>query len=293
MTLVEFRDLVLQSFQSWSEDRAPSMGAAIAYYTMFSMAPTLVLVIAIAGFVFGEQAAEGAIAAQLADLMGRPGAAAVQAMIASASAAGSGRLATVISLLLLALAATTVFAELQASLNIIWRAAPSKRSAPVELVKTRLIGLSVIVAFGFLLLVSLIVSTALAAFADYLGRIFSQLDLIMRAVNFIISFGITTILFALVYKILPDTRIEWSDVWVASATAALLFGLGKFLISFYIGQSRIASTYGAASALVTILVWIYYSSQIVLFGAEFSKTYARMFGSRRRSRRKRPRHDGT
>lgn len=291
MTLRQCYDLVLNSAYAWSEDRAPSMGAAIAYYTIFSLAPILILVIAIAGFVFGEEAAEGAVIGQLIGLFGPQGAAAVQAMLANNYQDGSNIIATVVAVALLAVAATTVFGEMQASLNVIWKAKPSTRSAPVELIKSRLIGLSLIVALGFLLLVSLVISAALTALAGYLNSLFPDFDVIMRLVNIAISLLVTTALFALVYKILPDTRIEWRDVLIASVIAAILFTIGKFVISLYIGSSSVASTYGAAGALVTILIWVYYSAQILLFGAEVAKTYARMFGSRRQRRRRGHRHD--
>ena len=287
LTLRQYYELVLNAAYAWSEDRAPSMGAAIAYYTIFSLAPILILVIAIAGFVLGEEAAQGAIMAQLTGLFGPQGAAAVQTMLANNHQDGSNIIATVVALLLLAVAATTVFGELQASLNVIWKARPGTRSVPVELIKSRLIGLSLIVALGFLLLVSLVVSAALTALASYLNSVFPDLSVIMRFVNIAISLLVTTALFALVYKILPDTRVEWRDVLIASVTAALLFTLGKFVISLYIGSSSVTSTYGAAGALVTILIWVYYSAQIVLFGAEVAKTYASMFGSRRQRRRRR------
>ena len=284
MSLKDYKDLVLNAAWMWSEDRAPSMGAAIAYYTIFSLAPVLILVIAIVGLVFGELAAEGAIVGQLTELFGPDGARAVQAMIASAGNEGSGTIATVVALVLLAIAATTVFSELQASLNVIWKAAPSKRSAPVALVKTRLISLSLVVAIGFLLMVSLVISAGLTAFAGYLDSLFPELDVIVRLVSVGISFTVTAVLFGMIYKILPDTRIEWQDVIVASLTAAFLFTVGKVAIGLYIGSTAVASTYGAAGALVTVLVWVYYSAQILLFGAEMAKSYARTFGSRRQRR---------
>lgn len=293
MTLVELRVLVVAAVNSWLEDRAPSMGAAIAYYTVFSIAPMLILVIAVAGLLYDEAAAEGAVMAQLRELLGPQGAGAVQGMIASAGQGGAGIVASIVGIGLLALAATTVFGELQSSLNVIWKAAPRPGSPVVALIRIRLISLSLIVGIGFLLLVTLVISASLTALADYLYSIFPYLNVVMRVVNFAISFGVTTALFAMIYKLLPDTRIAWGDVWMAALTTSLLFSLGKFVISLYIGSSNVASTYGAAGALVIVLVWVYYSAQIFLFGAEFAKVYAERHGShrwrwrrRRRSREK-------
>jgi membrane protein len=246
-------------------------------------------VIAVAGVAFGEEAAEGAIVGQLRELFGRQGAAAVQTMIASAGQGGAGWVASIISIALLAFAATTVFGELQASLNVIWKAAPRPDSPVIAVIRVRLISLSLVVGIGFLLLVSLVVSAALTAFADYLYRVFPYLNVAMRVLNFALSFGVTTALFAMIYKLLPDTRIAWADVWIAALVASFLLTFGKFAISLYIGSSNVASTYGAAAALVIVLIWVYYSAQIFLFGAEFAKVYAERFGTRRR-RWRRGRH---
>jgi membrane protein len=281
VTLAETRALVVAAVNSWLEDRAPSMGAAIAYYTVFSLAPMLVLVISVAGVLYDETTARGAVVAQMRELLGPQGASAVQTMLASADRGGSGIVASAMSLALLAVAATTVFGELQASLNVIWKAAPRPGSPVATLIRIRLISLSLIVGIGFLLLVTLVISAALTALAGYLYSIFPYLNVLMRVVNFALSFGVTTALFAMIYKVLPDTRIAWSDVWIAALTASFLFSVGKFAISLYIGSSNVASTYGAAGALVIVLVWVYYSAQIFLFGAEFSKVYAERYGSRR------------
>jgi membrane protein len=287
MTLSELRQLMVAATHSWIEDRAPSMGAAIAYYTVFSLAPMLLLVIVIAGLAFGQEAAEGAIIGQMSELMGRQGAVAVQAMITSADKSGSNIVASVVSLVLLAVAATSVFGELQSSLNVIWKAAPPPRSTLISLLRTRLLSLSLIVGIAFLLLVSLMVSAALTAFAGFLNRIFPHLDLILRLINIVLSFSVTAALFAMIYKLLPDTRIEWADVAIAAVTASVLFTLGKFGISLYIGSRNVASAYGAAAALVIILLWVYYAAQIFLFGAEFAKAYAERYGSHRDRRRRR------
>jgi membrane protein len=271
MTFRQWAALWRTAADSWVADRAATMGAAIAYYTCFSLAPMLILVIAVAGLAFGETAAEGALFGQLADLVGADSAAALQAMLRSASGPQSGIIATIIGSATLLIAATAVFAELQASLNVVWKAKAPTGFGLWYLVKSRLLSLSLIVAIGFLMLVSLVASAVLAAFSDYLDRKMPGLPIILRIVHLTMSFGFTTVFFAMMFKILPDTFVAWRDVWLGAAATALLFTLGKYLISLYIGSSKVASAYGAAGALVIVLVWVYYSAQILLFGAEFAK----------------------
>ncbi len=259
---------------SWLDDRAPTMGAAIAYYMVFSLAPMLVMVIAIAGLAFGQKAAEGALFDGLADLVGSESAGAVQAMLRSASSTRTGILATVVGFGTLIIGATAVFSELQSALNVIWKAPASGGLGMSHLLKSRLLGLSVVLVIGFLLLVSLVISTALAAFSDYLDWILPGLATILHIIHFTLSFGFTTVLFAMMFKILPDNPVEWEEVWLGGAVAALLFTVGKHLISFYIGSSNMASTYGAAGALIIVLVWVFYSAQIFLLGAEFAKAHS-------------------
>lgn len=262
-----------QAIFSWLDDRAPTMGAAIAYYTVFSLAPILVLVIGVAGLAFGRAAAEGTLFAELADLVGPESAAAVQAMLRSASGTRSGIVATAVGIGTLIIAATAVLGELQSALNLIWKAPPTRGLGIWHMLRSRLVSLSVILVIGFLLLVSLVISTALAALSDYLDWILPGLATILHVAHLVLSFGFTTVLFAMMFKILPDKAVEWSEVWLGAAIASLLFTIGKHLISLYIGSSNIASTYGAAGALIIILVWVYYSVQIVLLGAEFAKAY--------------------
>ncbi|HEY4860310.1 MAG TPA: YihY/virulence factor BrkB family protein, partial [Xanthobacteraceae bacterium] len=256
------------------DDRAPTMGAAIAYYTVFSLAPILVMVIAVAGLAFGQQAAEGALFGELADLIGPESAVAVQAMLRSASSTRSGILATAVGIGALIIAATAVLGELQSALNVIWKVPASGGRGVWHFLKSRLLSLAVILVIGFLLLVSLVISTALAAFSDYLDWLLPGLATILRIVHLILSFAFTTVLFAMIFKILPDSPVEWEEVWLGAVIAALLFTLGKHLISLYIGSSNMASTYGAAGALIIVLVWVYYSVQILLLGAEFAKAYS-------------------
>jgi membrane protein len=258
----------------WFDDRAPTMGAAIAYYTVFSLAPILVMVIAVAGLAFGQQAAEGALFGELADLIGPESAVAVQAMLRSASSTRSGILATAVGIGALIIAATAVLGELQSALNVIWKVPASGGRGVWHFLKSRLLSLAVILVIGFLLLVSLVISTALAAFSDYLDWLLPGLATILRIVHLILSFAFTTVLFAMIFKILPDSPVEWEEVWLGAVIAALLFTLGKHLISLYIGSSNMASTYGAAGALIIVLVWVYYSVQFLLLGAEFAKAYS-------------------
>jgi membrane protein len=280
-TLQAWVDLIKQAVGAWFDDRAPTMGAAIAFYTMFSLAPILVIVIAVAGFAFGQQAAEGALFGQIADLIGAESAGAVQAMLRSASSTQSGIIATAVGIGALIVAATGVFGALQSALNVIWKAPPTGNLSVWHLLKSRILSLSVILVIGFLLLVSLVISAALAAFSDYLDRTLPSLSSILYFIHVTLSFGFTTILFAVMFKILPDKRVEWQDVWLSAAVTALLFSVGKHLISLYIGSSQMASTYGAAGALIIVFVWVYYSAQIFLLGAAFAKAY----GDHRRRRR--------
>jgi membrane protein len=238
---------------------------------VFSLAPLLVLVIAVAGLAFGEQAAEGALFGQLAALVGAEGAATVQAALKSASGTKSGIIASVLGIATLLASATAVFAELQAALNAIWKAPPPLGLGLWHLVKSRLLSLSLILAIGFLLLVSLVASAALTACGDYLDRLVPGLPILLRILHLTLSFAFTAIFFAMMFKILPDVWVEWRDVWLGAGVTALLMTLGKYLIGLYLGSSHVASAYGAAGALVIILVWVYYSTQILLLGAEFTK----------------------
>jgi len=259
-----------KAIHKWLEDRAPTMGAAIAYYTVFSLAPMLVMVIAIAGLAFGQKAAEGALFGELADLIGPESAVAVQAMLRSASDTGSGIFATAVGIGTLIIAATAVLGELQSALNVIWKAPASGGLGLWHFLKSRLLSLAVILVIGL----SLVISTALEAFSDYLDWLLPGLATILRIVHLVLSFAFTTVLFAMIFKILPDIPVEWEEVWLGAVIAALMFTLGKYLISLYIGSSNMASTYGAAGALIIVLVWVYYSAQILLLGAEFAKAYS-------------------
>jgi membrane protein len=273
--------LAKESAAAWMDDFAPSMGAAIAYYTAFSIAPLLIIVIAIAGLFFGREAASGYLYAQLDGLLGDQGARAIQGMVESASSTGEGVIATAVGVVLLAVGATTVFAELQTDLDRIWKAPAAKKAEGLwELVRSRVLSRGLVVSIGFVMLVALVVSAALAALGKWWGGVFENFEWVLHILNFVVSLAVTTVLFALMYKILPRVKIGWRDVWIGSAATALLFTIGKFLVGLYIGKSSVVSSFGAAGSLAVLLVWVYYSAQIFLLGAEFTWVYAHRYGSR-------------
>jgi membrane protein len=254
-------------------DEALSRGAAIAFYTATSLAPVLLIVIAIAGLVFGHDAAQNAITGQLSGLMGDQTAQLLQTAVASASKKSSGTLATLVGLLTLILTASGVFGEMQSALNAIWKAEPSG-TAITRLIRARAVSLGLVAALGFLLLVSLVVSATLAAFGNQLNAVLPFGKIILSLINVIISFVLITVLFAAIYKILPDRPLAWRDVILGAVVTAALFAAGKSLIALYIGRSETVTSYGAAGALIAVLLWVYYSAQIFLLGAEFTKAYA-------------------
>jgi membrane protein len=263
--------LIKKAAGAWNDDDAASMGAALAYYTLFSIAPLLVMVIAIASIIFGADAAQGHILGQLRGLMGDAGAQVVEDLLKSANSPAKSVVATVVGAITLLLGATSVFAELYGDLNKIWRS-PSlpKASGIMHLVRTRILSFGMILGIGFLLLVSLVVSAALAAMGDWWGSRFAGWEVLTQAVNFIIGLVTLTGAFAMIYKFLPRASIAWKDVWVGAAVTSLLFSLGKLLIGLYLGHTSIASGFGAAGSLVVLLVWVYYSAQVFLLGAEFT-----------------------
>jgi membrane protein len=271
--------LIKSTVNGFIEDNAFSRGAAIAYYTVFSLAPTLVIIVAIAGLVFGEDAAQGALSHQLSGLLGHEAAVAVQGMVRSAWQTRSGTLATVIGVVTLLITATTVFGEMQAALNAIWRAEP-KGTTVGRLIKVRALSLGLVAALGFLLATSLMISAAIAAIQTYIGGFVPELAILIKILNFVISFVLISLLFAAIYKILPDRRLRWRDVGIGAVVTALLFDIGKTLIGIYIGSTAVANSFGAAGALAVILLWVYYSSQIFLLGAEFTRAYAELYGSK-------------
>jgi len=258
-------------------DELVSRGASIAYFTLFSIAPLLVIIIAIAGLVFGHDAAQRAILGQFGGLMGKESADAIQGMIKGSNAENNGAWATLIGVGTLLLTASGAFGEIQSSLNKIWKAEP--KAGLSRLVRARIAGLGLVLTLAFLMIASLVVSAGLAALSNYLNSVFPAVHVVMAVANFVISVGLLAVLFDAIYKLLPDKPIEWRDVAVGAVATAILFTIGKSLIGLYIGHSKIASGYGAAGALVVMLVWIYYSAEIFLFGAEFTRAYAQLHGS--------------
>jgi membrane protein len=269
------------AFAGWWNDNVPRMGAALAYYTLFSLAPILIVAIAIAGLAFGPEAVRGEIVGQIKGLVGREGALAVQAMLEGAAKPSSSVLATIIGIITFFLGATGAFLELQTDLDTIWRVKPKSRGNFLrDLLMQRFISFGLVLGFAFLLLTSLVVSAALAALHTYLGNAFPGGAVLWEAVNSIVSLLVITLLFAMIYKVLPDVKLTWSDVWVGALVTAGLFTIGKFLIGLYIGTSAFASAYGAAGSVIVVLLWVYYSSQVVLLGAEFTRAYVAQFGPR-------------
>ena len=277
----ETGQLLKAAFAGWWNDRAMSLGASIAFFTVFSLAPMLLAAIAVAGLAFGREAAQGAIVAELGGLIGTNEASFLETMIASAGNVGSGIIGTSVGIVTFLLLVTGAVVELQDDLNIIWKAKPPASYGVLSFVKTRLVSFALVLGIGFLLLVSLVIDTGLTALGSYLEASFSGSTIILRFLNSLVSFAVSTVLFAMMFKLLPAVEIQWSDVWTGSLVTALLFTLGKFLIGYYLGKSNVASSYGAAASIITILLWIYYSSLILLFGAEFTKVYAESRGSRR------------
>lgn len=281
MNFKQVRILVKTTVKSWSDDYASSMGAALSYYTLFSVAPLLLICIAIAGIVFGEEAARGQILGQLHELLGSSGALAIQGLLESVNKPAEGIFATLIGFVLLAVGATTVLAELQSDLDRIWRApARAKPSGIIGLLRARLLSLGLIMSIGFLLIVSLVLSAAVAALSNW-SAAFMRWEIVVQAFNLVFSFGFTAAIFAMIYKIMPSVHIQWKDVWVGACVTALLMGIGKTLIGIYIGKSGVVSGFGAAGSIVVVLVWVYYSAQLFLMGAEFTWVYAHTFGSRK------------
>ena len=266
---------------AWIDDHAQSMGAALSYYTIFSLAPMLLIAISIAGLVFGRDAAQGAVVEQLRALIGESAAQGVQDLLRNVSRPAQGIVATVTGFVVLIVGATSVFAELQDDLNRIWEApVRAKVSGWWAVLRTRLLSMGMILAIGFLMLVSLAASAAFDAFASWSSSPLGAWEGVAHAVNFVVSFGLTTALFALLYRFMPDATIEWRDVGIGALVTAFLFSFGKTLIGLYIGKSAVASGFGAAGSLAVLLAWVYYSAQIFLFGAEFTWAYAHAFGSR-------------
>jgi membrane protein len=275
-----FFQLLVTAVKAWVADYAPSMGAAISYYTVFSLAPLLVIVIALAGAFFGREAVQGMVVAQLAGLIGNDGAQLVEGLVASASDTDKGLVAGLISFFVLLIGATTVFAELQSSLDRIWHVPESKKpSGIMAMIRARLLSFGLILGLAFLLMVSLAVSAGVAAFGAWVGGLMPGWEILLQVLNTLVSLGVATLLFAMIYKLMPSTVIRWRDVWVGALVTAALFEIGKLLIGLYLGKSGVTESFAAAGSLVVLLAWVYYAAQIFLLGAEFTKAYADEHGS--------------
>lgn len=268
-----------KSWNAWIDHRAGSKSAALAFYTLFSLAPILILAIATAGYFFGADAAQGEIIAQVEGLMGPNGAQAIQALLAGARDPAAGLTATLVASVLLLVGATNVFVELKGSLDELWNVKPRQGLALLVFLRARLRAFGLVLVLAFLLLVSLVLSAALAVLERYAGGIWGNLYEPLAILSSVIAFGVIAFLFAVIYKVLPDAPLSWRDVWIGAAVTAGLFSLGKYAIGLYLGNSGVASSFGAAGSFIALLLWIYYSAQIFFLGAEFTRYYALEFGS--------------
>ena len=264
----------------WIEDEPFQLAAALSYYTLFSLAPLMIILIAVAGFAFGREAAQNQIVETIQGMIGQDSAKAIQDMIQNASnKPKTGIISTVIGIIALIFGAGGVVGQLQTSLNTIWGVTPKPGQGIWGFIRQRFISFSMILAIGFLLLVSLVVSAFLAGLTQWMGSLFGGTAVLAHALDLLVSFVFITALFAIIYKFLPDVRIEWRDVGVGAALTSFLFTIGKVLIGFYLGSSGVTSAYGAAGSLITVLLWVYYSSLIFFLGAEFTQVYATQYGS--------------
>ena len=280
MKFNEAISILKQTFWEWLEDQAPTLGAALAYYTVFSLAPLLIIAISIAGLVLGKEAAQGQIFQELRGLLGTESGKAVQDIVQSTSADPStSLLASVVGFVTLLFGASGVFGQLQTSLNAIWGVQPKPGRGLFGIVRDRFLSFGFILAIGFLLLVSLVLTAAIAFLGQQFGSMIPGMEALVQSLNSILSVAVITLLFAMLFKFLPDARIAWHDVWIGAFITAALFTVGKVALGFYLGKSGVSSSYGAAGSLIVLLLWVYYSSQIVFFGAELTQVYANRFGS--------------
>jgi membrane protein len=270
--------LVKQTASDWSDDNASTLAGSLAYYAIISIAPLLLVVIAIAGFVFGEEAAHGAIMEEIGGFVGYESAETVQSMVESADRPRAGLFASIVGVVVLLFGATGVFGELQSSMNIIWEVAPKPGGGVWTWIRHRFLSLSMVFGIAFLLMISLLLSTGLAALGGYLSGFVPGSPIVWQVVGYVVSFGVVATLFAMIFKILPDAKVRWGDVWLGALMTAGLFQLGKFLVGIYIARADVASTYGAAGSVVVMVIWVFYSSQIFFFGAELTQAFARLRG---------------
>jgi membrane protein len=273
-------NLLRKTFSDWSDDKAPQLGAALAFYTALSIAPLLVILLGVVALFFGQEAARGEIDQQMGAMVGAEGGKAIQAMVASANKPTAGAVATALSAITLLFGASGVFGQLQSSLNTIWEVEPKPGRGLWGILRDRFLSFAMVLGVAFLLLVSLVVSATLASLGTLLDRLPGSMQWMAQGINFAGSFVVITLLFAMMFKYLPDVKMAWSDVWLGAAVTALLFSIGKFAIGLYLGHSSMASSYGVAGSFVVLLVWVYYSAQILFFGAELTQVYANNYGSK-------------
>ena len=280
MHLKEVYSILKETASDWMEDKAPTLGAALAYYTVFSLAPLLIIAIGIAGLVFGREAAQGQIFDQLRGLLGDASGKAMEDMVQNASAKpATGIVATLIGVVTLLFGASGVFGQLQTSLNAIWDVQPKPGRGVIGIIRDRILSFGFILVVGFLLLVSLLLTAAIALVGEWSGGMMPGMETLVQILNSVLSLAVITLLFAMIFKFLPDAKIAWHDVWIGAFITATLFTVGKFALGLYLGKSGVGSSYGAAGSLIVLLLWVYYSSQILFFGAEFTQVYANRFGS--------------
>jgi len=272
--------LLKETFRNWSADKAPRLGAALAYYTVFSIAPLVIIVIAIAGMWFGHEQAQKQIFDQISGLVGDKGAQAISGMLQAANKPHEGMIATVLAVITLLFGATGVFVQLQDALNTIWEVKPKPGRGLWTFICQRMLSLAMVFGIGFLLLVSLVISAGLAAAGRWLSGALPGGEALWQVLNFAISFAVIAALFTLMFKYLPDVKVAWRDVWLGGIITALLFTVGKYALGMYLGRSGVSSAYGAAGSLVILLLWVYYSAQILFFGAEFTRVYASHYGKK-------------
>ena len=282
MNIKDIWSLTKESVSAWSNDYAPSMGAAISYYTLFSIAPLLIIVISVAGLLFGPDAVRTGVFDQLHALMGEEGAEAVEEMVTNASEPTTGGIATIISILGLAIGATTVFNEIQSDLDRIWRAPAAEQSSGIwNLLRTRLLSFGMILGVAFLLAVSLVLSAIISTLGKWWDGWLGGWEVLAHALDIVVNLGLLTVVFALIYKMIPRVEVAWHDVWIGAVVTSLLFTVGKVAIGLYLGKSDVTSSFGSAGSFAVLMIWVYYAAQIFLLGAEFTRVYAERFGSRR------------
>lgn len=274
--------LLKETIQEWNNDKASRLAAALAYYTVFSLAPLLIIAIAIAGLLFDRADVQTQLTAQIQSLVGQEGAALVETALENANRPGenTGVVASLISVVLLLLGASGVFAQLQDALNTVWNVEAKPKNAAKGFVRKRLLSFAMVLTIGFLLMVSLVVSTVLTALSSHLSNVLPGVDALWQLLNIALSLFLLTLLFAMMYKYVPDVQIGWHDVWLGASITAVLFTIGKFVLGLYLGNGGFGSTYGAAGSIIIVLAWVYYSAQILFFGAEFTQVYARRYGSK-------------